>query len=348
MNSRKQFETCVFVSLKTMHGLQLFNRKREIRNQTSEIIHTLIQKYTDEEIELIIRNITKKEAETERLVIETLVALSVQENAIAFHIIIDRYNDTIMKEINNFIGGIPGFSDFEKVHEKSVEIWDKVQKHIDKFDSKKAGFFTWIKKIAENMLKNSEKKMNELTEYMSEQSEDKDDSGNSFEKLQFQNTRSIDSAAIPDEKFNSAYKSKLIFQNAFRKESGYPWQVICFGLIATGKKPGEIAARYATNALCDLCFLLKEEIELNSIRDEEDLQDIFSELDEQLEKTLDEVILSTDMRTRNTLKADIRQVAEITLLDAFFGSEPSKNISDWKRRTARRIKTLFESEGILV
>ena len=348
MNYRKQFETSVFVSLKTIHGLQLINRKREIRGQTMAIIHDLLLKFSDDEVDSIIKDMEKKEVEVEKLIVETLVALSVQENVMAFQLIMERYTGTIMNEINKYLGTGSSYSDFEKVHEKSMEIWDKVQRHIDKFDSKKAGFFTWVKTIAENTMKNSPKKMDSLTDYFSEQSDDADDNRDQFDSKQRQMRTDQTQFSAPDVCFQRAYKSKMIFQTVFKRESGYPWQLICFGLIAIGEKPGNIAKKYADCILSELTQLLKSEIEMTSVRDEEDIKDIFSELDEDLEKTLDDIILSTDMRTRKNIKTDLKQIAEMSLLEAFFGSKPASNIGDWKRRTAKRIRAIIEKEGIPV
>ncbi|HOO33410.1 MAG TPA: hypothetical protein PK466_08785 [Thermotogota bacterium] len=147
----------------------------------------------------------------------------------------------------------------------------------------------------------------------------------------------------PDEVFFRTERGRIILESCFQEPIGLPHKLICFGLRKMNYKPSEIIRQFSEKTIRDLFFLMKDEFCETSFRSQSFLDHIFENLQDQIEREVDQVVLKTDMSTRNLLKDKLNCIVGDLLLQDFYSSKPASNISDWVKSIVRALMKLFDS-----
>jgi hypothetical protein len=232
------------------------------------------------------------------------------------------------------------YTDKTLVVQKSEEVFEKVIyrviQNIDRYSPYKAGFVAWTYAITRNILRTPEEKAYESTDLILDLKNESDD-----DVLLY---RIASDEQSPADVYAENELGILILETLFAFE-GYPWQILVEGLMKLGYKPGEIVAKYSEKSLGEIFNEFVAEFSAASFRTDEELSDIFKPLRLSLKPTLDEIVLSTDPRTRKKFKFRLdERCCDIRFKD-FFGEKPNKNVSEWDKRIVKKVRKKMEEAG---
>jgi len=211
------------------------------------------------------------------------------------------------------------------------QLWERVFKNIDKYDSKKASFYTWTRTIANNIIKN----------FYIKNRREKDYRYFSPEEIDIENFVDLSEKSKDPEK-------KILLINLYNKvlkiamlEAGVPHQslVTCLTKMMSGWNPKNVVNELSEKNIEEITEIFKK--------------DIYSYIDKNVEK-LDDIFCNFNVKIRMKLKYLLKQgtgsnyLIEIlekevknTKLKDYFGKNPEHNISDWSNKVKIRILKIF-------
>ncbi|HPF16390.1 MAG TPA: hypothetical protein P5107_04890 [Thermotogota bacterium] len=270
-----------------------------------------------------------------------IVTANKKERETAFKLLNGIYLNALTNYVKQVIHNY--YQDKMALHQKSREIAEKtiykLLVNLDSYNPYKAGFLTWMFNIARNTALTPDKKTQENTEYSLDYDDDE-----SIEQDKSDYLKSDDPS--PDEAFAKEEMGRVILKALF-DDSGYPWQILCVGLMKLGYKPGDIIEHFSDKSLGDIFTLFRAEFCASSFRSQEELDQLFKGMEEQLKKALKEVILSRDSKTKQMLEDHLEDPCESIRLKAFFGNNPNKNISDWNARNLTKLRKELKERGMI-
>jgi hypothetical protein len=246
----------------------------------------------------------------------------------------------------NYIKGITGaFSnDNNFCYQKSLGISEKtimkVIENLDTYSPYKAGFLTWMFKIAKNNALSRERMIDENTELLL------DKEINNEETDQDKLSCIKDTKPDPGEKYERENMGKIVLDSLFRC-SGYPWQVLCVGMMKLDYKPADIIATFSDKTLYDFYEAFSKEFIADSFRSSNELERLFLPLKNELDKKLDNVLQLRDSKTRTKLEDTLEKKCGHVHLSEFFGNNANKNISDWNARSLKRLRKELLGKGLI-
>lgn len=219
--------------------------------------------------------------------------------------------------------------------------WIKIWKHLHRYDAEKGNFYTWIRKVIENLLKTPASKGENLVDYSLDASEEEDEHGSEArDKIE----------EIPDTLIQNPEQCALELQFSQRilqvlfTDCGFPWQVLCMGFLTLDFTPKEIVADFSDKPLGQLSLLLKKEYLSQSKREAEELDGCFEPLQQKMCVLLRELFTPADIHYAESFQHISHLFVGEIELRSFFGKSPNKNISDWNARVRMRLKNYFQKD----
>jgi len=219
------------------------------------------------------------------------------------------------------------------------ELWARLWRNLKNYDMEKANFYTWMKTIAVNLMRDRAKEeKKQVADHLDDplRSQEDEDGDSMLDKTP-------DTGRTPDQ-----YAVDLLCQQDYLSvlfsECGYPWQLLCAGFRMLEQTPKEIAAQYADKTLDELFVELKNEFSSKSQRTAEELADCFTALESSLGQPLENAFPQRDKHYAKVFEPFLHRRAGELKLALFFGDKPEKNISDWHSRVMGRLKKSLSQE----
>ncbi|HRW34123.1 MAG TPA: hypothetical protein P5107_03600 [Thermotogota bacterium] len=227
--------------------------------------------------------------------------------------------------------------------QKSEEALEKtiyqIVTHLHQYSPYKSGFRSWSFTIAKNILLTPNEKTYEFTELILDNESESELEAIILDQETFWNK-------TPEQNYAEKYIGKCIFE-IFCTECGYPWQVLCSGLLELGYKPKSIVEQYSNSTLGELFKDFSDHLFGKSNQNKEEWIQVLANLNEKLQLRLEELLSDYDSRTKRNLNHYLTQKCSTIPLKEFFGIQPNKNISDWNIRVRKKLKQQLKRESII-
>ncbi len=351
--NRTTLQRGVFNRIRIKHAAIL---KELRRNDLEKEIKKIVYGLKEIDLEEFSHDVSSMGKLVEEVVAILFVKLARDKNRTAFLILMDLFSGSIVEIIKkNDYEFFNCGNKKEYIDDKLQNIWLKIWKYLHAYNPEKA-FYTWIRTVTLNHIKESKNKTEKNTDYFPDYSDETENEGMDIENVSY--NHNSEEQKNPEIIFKEEIIGQIILEESFKSSNGYPWHLICFGLSYTvlsmsdsgssrlGLKPKEIEEKYSEEILENIFEEMVEEFTANSLRPKEFITGIFQELKYELQRTNDQIVSRTDMKTREVILKYIVQKAGNTYLNIYFGKNPTKSISEWTSRTLSKIKYKLKEKGI--
>ncbi|HPR97637.1 MAG TPA: sigma factor [Thermotogota bacterium] len=336
-SARNALKRIVFIFMRIKYGNFLFQKDMEQKKMAKQIIDEIVSELSEEEAVKKLSSTDEKIKIEERLAKQVLIKLSCEGNKKAFEILKAGFMGSIINVIKETDNNVEKHKNIAEIEETAQLAWIKIWKGLKTYKPEEANFYTWIRRITINVIKDQGGKISKeqsKTELVSESVESDEEKMNFDTKAYHLSKQAFSS---PENILRDELRGELILSEVFKTRNGYPWQLLVFN-ISSDKKPRKIVEEHSEDLLSDINEVIKQGLISNSILEQNKIEGAFEELEESLASKLGVVILQNDSRTKQTFVEMLNDKTGKIHLKKFFGKEPTKNVSDWCRRVKARIR----------